>query len=418
MKFRTWLLLAMVLAAPPGLGCSTRRSAPEPKPSQEWSSSKVDASLAPAPASTSAAVGEKPSVRNFTNARPPELARVRRDTVVLQLGLQGARLKGPVELLNRPDDTDPTYLARRRVDEAALPQALREKRGVEVTLLTPTPTSDATREVLDRCNARLGSISAYAWADESQPWESLGKQAILQKTFNEGTRYLAAELLEEACPLRMWAMFSSGTNVRFWHVEPASDEVRSRAVRALRDLPERAAAQSEYDAFRRKLERINADVEKLRSEDALAQGRLAWFKPSALQANFFDLPGDTALWMVLDEAGPGLLVGLFERHVAETVPNTAHRGQGEETLLFETTLLVVWKYGAEIESVISSLSTKKELDGFNLRGGVSSADGLPALLFNAYYVNGVLRPIDGKYAVDESLMLRPSEPKASTVRKP
>lgn len=53
-----------------------------------------------------------------------------------------------------------------------------------------------------------------------------------------------------------------------------------------------------------------------------------------------------------------------------------------------------------------------------MRGAVSSGDGLPALLFNAYYVNGVLRPIDGKYAIDESLMLRPSEPKARAVPKP
>jgi hypothetical protein len=413
---------AFAFAASLWLGCSPHRHAPAPSPATahgQYPTSSVAEATPPAD-TTLADAGSSPPARNFTNAAPPRFATVLGDAVVLQVGLQGVRPKGSVELLNVPDDADSSYRARRAVDEAALPDAIRQQRGAEVTLIKPAlrPSTPAQEE-LTWCDARLGAISAYGWADETQPWRALSKPAIAQKTFDQGTSYLAAELESGACPLRRWAMFSSDANVRFWQAVLASEEVSAAALEAVSETPDSSSRQSEYATFVSSVGKIRNQVEAARANDAKTRERLAWYKPSLLPDRWLALPGRTAVWKVENASDPGLLVGLFERHVADVVPDKAGLGDGQETLLFESTLLVVWRYsGGSIESVVSSLvSTSPEvLSGFKLRGAVSSPGGWPALLFNALYVNGVLRPVDGKYTIDEALMLRPSKPKGRAAK--
>jgi hypothetical protein len=414
MALRTRHGSALAFAGSLWLGCSPHRPAPEPNPAPAHGQYPNAQTAAPAPPSSATleGAGASPVARNFTNAAPPRFATVLGDTVVLQIGLQGVRTKGPVELLNVPDDADSSYRARRAVDETMLPDAVRQQRGVEVTLIKPALGSSAQEE-LTSCNARLGTISAYGWADETQPWRALSKPAIAQKTFKEGTPYLAAELESGACPLRRWAMFSSDANLRFWRVAEVSSEVSAAALRAVSETPESASRQSEYAAFVSRVEKVRSQVEAARANDPKTRERLAWYKPSPLPDHWLSLHGRTAVWMVENASDPALLVGLFERHVADVAPDKAGSGSGDETYLFESTLLVVWRYGGGIESVVGTLvsSSPEELSGFKLRGAVSNPGGWPALLFNALYVNGVLRPVDGKYAVDESLMLRPAKPK-------
>lgn len=396
--------------------CSPHKPAPETArgPGQPpKSGAPVSPSLSRAPLADAEA---KQKTQHFTNAEPPQFATVLRDAVVLQIGLQGTRVSGAVELLNVPDDSDSSYLARRSVSEAALPEIVRQKRGIEVTLLKPAwSTSAPPREELTPCNARLGAVAAYGWANDAQPWASLGNGAIARNTFERGTHYLAAELEGGACPLRRWAMFSAAAEVRFWQVAPVSEQVVAAAVQSLRDSPYSAARQAEYTAFVSTVGRVRAQVEAERANDAKARERLAWYQPRSLASSWLALSGRTVVWKVENELDPALLVGLFERHVAEIVPDDARAGSGQQTLLFEATLVVIWKYDGGIESVVSALVSRssEEFSGFELQGAVSSPGGLPALLFNAFYVNGVLRPVDGKYAVDESLMLRPSEPRSA-----
>jgi hypothetical protein len=101
------------------------------------------------------------------------------------------------------------------------------------------------------------------------------------------------------------------------------------------------------------------------------------------------------------------------------IPTRGGNGDDREELRFDGTIVAVWAL-AETPELLGEFAPQQGsaegISHFTIHGAISSQSGLPALLFTADGVTGSLRPVNGRYAIDDKHTLRVSVPKAAAAK--
>jgi hypothetical protein len=325
-------------------------------------------------------------------------------SMALRSSLAGVRLRGPSALLHRPDDFDDTYFARRGLVEASVPASMRVLRNARVSLFgIPEDFRIDETEPTSTVKAIAAFSLAYRWIFDG-PDSSMARQV-----FDKGQPYVGALLDVDDYSAFRWGSFTPWSELFPWEVRPASKELAAAAVREVRSLASYRARQEQYRAYEARLSNIVTRVAELRARSPKARERLSWFTFQP-PLDPWDLSSVERIWEVSGPLAPRLLVAYFDEGMTIVVPDRNGLGDGQEDLVFDGGLVVIWSLGTELESVLGEIAPaqgdKREIPNFTLRSAVGSATSLPALLFTAAGVTGALQPTQGRYTIDEEHAIR------------
>jgi hypothetical protein len=173
-----------------------------------------------------------------------------RDKLVVTPSLRATKLHGAPRLISTPDDFEMYYLAESSIDEDSLPTQVQALVGESVTFVNAP-----------HCQANVGKLSAWAWADqEGAGWKSGNPPWNAARAFRDGDSFLVGELLGLNCSQKhpMGATRDLPAHFHAWQVLALSDEARTdervqlmqKGLVALKSEPALATANQRYERLR------------------------------------------------------------------------------------------------------------------------------------------------------------------------
>jgi hypothetical protein len=171
-----------------------------------------------------------------------------RNRLVVSRTLRSTKLMALPKLIARPDDLESYYLAESAFDPNTLPSQVQRLRGAPVSFVNAPG-----------CHAKVGSFSAWAWADEEgHGWRPDNAAFNAARAFRDGDSFLVADLEMDCQEKVTGATGDLPARFHAWRVSTLSEAAKTeenirlmqKGLAALESEPALATSNAAYARLR------------------------------------------------------------------------------------------------------------------------------------------------------------------------